>query len=202
TATATDAIKSFDSERPAVVLLDMNLSGGSSCEVLREIKARRPDALVILLTDGVRTEEIMTALCSGASDFIRKPVNLEELEVRIRHAVETTDAPKNAAPATGWRAVKFGFEQIVGRSPAMQEMLRLARKVAESEVSSVLLQGESGTGKDLVAEAIHFASKRPAPPFVAINCAVLPPALIETELFGHEKGAFTDAKARKEGLLE
>ncbi len=202
TATATDAIKSFDSERPAVVLLDMNLSGGSSCEVLREIKARRQDALVILLTDGVRTEEIMAALCSGASDFIRKPVNLEELEVRIRHAVGTTDAPKDAAPAHRSRAVKFGFEQIVGRSPAMQEMLRLARKVAESEVSSVLLQGESGTGKDLVAKAIHSASKHADHPFVAINCAVLPPALIETELFGHEKGAFTDAKARKEGLLE
>jgi two-component system response regulator AtoC len=202
TATAAAAIKSLDSEHPAVVLLDMNLSGGSPCEVLREIKGRRRDAFVILLTDGVNSEIILTALRSGASDFIRKPVNLEELEVRIRRGLETTDVRTDAAPAHRARAVKFGFEQIVGHSPAMQEMLRLARKVAESEVSSVLLQGESGTGKDLVAKAIHFASKRAGHPFVAINCAVLPPALIETELFGHEKGAFTDAKARKEGLLE
>jgi DNA-binding NtrC family response regulator len=201
-ATVADALKSFDGEHPAVVLLDMNPSGCSSCEVLREIKGRRQDALVILLTDGVRPEETMNALSAGACDFIRKPVNLEELEVRIRRGVETAGGRKDAAPARRGRAAKFGFEQIVGRSPAMQEMLRLARKVAESEVSSVLLQGESGTGKDLVAKAIHCASKRAGHPFVPINCAALPPALIESELFGHEKGAFTDAKARKEGLFE
>jgi transcriptional regulator with PAS, ATPase and Fis domain len=100
------------------------------------------------------------------------------------------------------RARQFSFEQIAGQSPAMKEMLTLGRKVAESEVSSVLLQGESGTGKDLVAKAIHYGSRRAAAPFVAINCAAIPASLIESELFGYEKGAFTDAKARKEGLLE
>ncbi len=96
----------------------------------------------------------------------------------------------------------FSFDQIIGRSPVMHEMLNLARRVAESEVSCVLLQGESGTGKDCLAKAMHYASKRAGAPFVAINCAALPSNLIESELFGHEKGAFTDAKSRKEGLLE
>jgi transcriptional regulator with PAS, ATPase and Fis domain len=100
------------------------------------------------------------------------------------------------------RAQEFSFDQIVGDSPPMREMLMLAHKVAESEVSSVLLQGESGTGKDLVAKAIHYHSTRSENPFVAINCAALPGTLIESELFGYEKGAFTDAKARKEGLFE
>jgi len=96
----------------------------------------------------------------------------------------------------------FSFDRIIGRSPVMRETLNLARRVAESEVSCVLLQGESGTGKDCLAKAIHYASKRAHAPFVAINCAALPSNLIESELFGHEKGAFTDAKSRKEGLLE
>lgn len=96
----------------------------------------------------------------------------------------------------------FGFDRIIGRSSAMRETINLARRVAESEVSCVLLQGESGTGKDCLAKAIHYGSKRAHAPFVAINCAALPSNLIESELFGHEKGAFTDAKSRKEGLLE
>src|SRR5262249_8787102 len=99
-------------------------------------------------------------------------------------------------------AREFGFDQIVGESPAMKKMIQLAHKVAESEASSVLLQGESGTGKDLVAKAIHYGSRRADRPFIAINCAAIPPTLIESELFGYEKGAFTDAKGRKEGLFE
>jgi transcriptional regulator with PAS, ATPase and Fis domain len=99
-------------------------------------------------------------------------------------------------------AREFSFDQIVGESPAMKSMIALAHKVAESEASSVLLQGESGTGKDLVAKAIHYGSRRADRPFVAINCAAIPATLIESELFGYEKGAFTDAKGRKEGLLE
>lgn len=100
------------------------------------------------------------------------------------------------------RAVQFNFDQIVGESAALRKAKELARRVAESDVSAVLLQGESGTGKDLFARAIHYASERADAPYVAINCAALPAQLIESELFGHEKGAFTDAKTRKEGLFE
>src|SRR5262249_16341809 len=128
--------------------------------------------------------------------------NLNELQVTIRNGMEARTLRREVTQIRGERARRFSFDQIVGKSPAMREMIALAHKVAESEASSVLLQGESGTGKDLVAKAIHYASYRGDGPFVAINCATLPANLIESELFGYEKGAFTDAKARKEGLFE
>src|SRR4029079_11214043 len=142
------------------------------------------------------------ALRGGAYDFIGKPINLEELQVAIRNGIEANRLRKQINLFRRERAQQFSFSQIVGNSSAMREMLALANKVAETEVSSVLLQGESGTGKDLVAKAIHYHSSRGAHPFIAINCAALPGTLIESELFGYEKGAFTDAKARKEGLFE
>jgi DNA-binding NtrC family response regulator len=197
-----EAIASLNQATVAAVLLDVNLSHGSSLEVLSDIKRRQMDAVIILLTDSVRSDDLSTALRSGACDFICKPINLAELELRIRNCIEMQSLRKDVNPMHKACEAEFSFDQIIGRSPAMQEMLRLAHKVAESEVSSVLLQGESGTGKDCLAKAIHYSSKRAPLPFVAINCAALPENLIESELFGHEKGAFTDAKARKEGLLE
>jgi two-component system, NtrC family, response regulator AtoC len=170
--------------------------------VLREIRGRDPDAPVIMITAAMLVENAVAALRAGAYDFVGKPINLEELQVTVRNALDAGRMRKELNAIRGERARKFGFEQIVGRSPAMTGMIALARKVAASEVSSVLLQGESGTGKDLLAKAIHYASRRAEAPFVAINCAAIPATLIESELFGYEKGAFTDAKARKEGLFE
>ncbi len=138
----------------------------------------------------------------GAYDFIGKPVSLEELRVTIRNGIEAHQLRREVGQARRERTRQFSFEQIVGSSAAIQRMLALARKVAESEVLSVLLQGESGTGKDLVAKAIHYTSRRADASFIAINCAAIPATLIESELFGYEKGAFTDAKTRKEGLFE
>jgi len=202
TASAAEAITFFDYATAAAVLLDVSLSNGSSLEVLREVKRRQPDSVIILLTNNILSDDLSADLQSGANDFIGKPVDLSELEVRIRHGIQTQNLRKDVNSMRSARTTEFGFDQIIGHSPAMREMLRLANKVAESEVSTVLLQGESGTGKDCVAKAIHYASKRGDLPFIAINCAALPPNLIESELFGHEKGAFTDAKVRKEGLLE
>jgi DNA-binding NtrC family response regulator len=148
------------------------------------------------------------ALEAGAVDFLQKPFTEKALFKAIGPLVNLAPASSTGHVEIKSQAFplalkeKFGFDQIIGRSAVMQEMLRLALKVAESQVSSVLLQGESGTGKDLVAKAIHYASSRASHPFIAINCAALPSHLIESELFGHEKGAFTDAKTRKEGLLE
>jgi DNA-binding NtrC family response regulator len=201
-ATAASALGLYDSERPSLVLLDINLPDRSGLDVLREIRRRDPQALVIMVTAAVLVENAVAALRAGAYDFVGKPINLEELQVTIRNALEAGRMRRELSNIRGERARKFGFEQIVGASPTMKEMTGLARKVAESEVSSVLLQGESGTGKDLVAKAIHYASRRSESPFVAINCAAIPATLIESELFGYEKGAFTDAKARKEGLFE
>ena len=197
-----EALAAFNAELPAVVLLDIDLPDGSGLDVLLEIKRGHPDAIVIMITGNVQIESTISALRGGAYDFIGKPINLEELRITVHNAIEARQLRKEVAQVRKERAREFNFRQIVGDSPAMKKMLSLAAKVAESEVSSVLLQGESGTGKDLVAKAIHYGSQRAERPFVAVNCAALPATLIESELFGYEKGAFTDAKARKEGLFE
>src|SRR5689334_144647 len=197
-----EAIKHFKADSPAVVLLDIDLPDGSGLDVLREIKREHPEAIVIMITGNVQIDNTISALRGGAYDFIGKPINLEELRVTLRNAIEARQLRREVEQVRKERAREFNFRQIVGESPTMKKMLGLAAKVAESEVSSVLLQGESGTGKDLVAKAIHYGSQRSEGPFVAVNCAALPATLIESELFGYEKGAFTDAKARKEGLFE
>lgn len=200
-ATGPEVIKRLEQELPAAILLDMNLSGDMAKEVLRRVK-HEPDLGVLVIAASSRCDDIISALVVGGDDFITKPINFEELQIRISGLIKTREKQRKDAAESEERTPKFSFDQIIGRSAAMQETLLLARRVAESEVSSVLLQGESGTGKDMVAKAIHYASKRAEHPFVAINCAALPGNLIESELFGHEKGAFTDAKTRKEGLLE
>jgi two-component system, NtrC family, response regulator AtoC len=197
-----EAQSQFNANLPAVVLLDIDLPDGSGLDVLREIKREHPDTIAIMITGNVQIESTISALRGGAYDFIGKPINLEELRVTVHNAIEARDLRKEVSQVRKERAREFNFRQIVGDSPSMKKMLGLAAKVAESEVASVLLQGESGTGKDLVAKAIHYGSERAERPFVAVNCAALPATLIESELFGYEKGAFTDAKARKEGLFE
>src|SRR5215213_4917414 len=199
---AAEAVRQFKAELPAEVLLDIDLPDGSGLDVLRDIKREQPEAIAIMITGNVQINNTISALRGGAYDFIAKPLNLEEIRVTLRNAIETRQLRREVAQVRKERAREFNFKQIVGESPAMKKMLGLAAKVAESEVSSVLLQGESGTGKDLVAKAVHYGSRRSESPFVAINCAAIPATLIESELFGYEKGAFTDAKARKEGLFE
>ena len=201
-STAATALSSFEAESPAAVLLDINLPDGSGLDVLRKMRQREPEAVIIMITANVLVDETIAALRGGAYDFIGKPINLEELHVAIRNGIEASRLRQEVNQIRRERSQQFSFDQIIGQSPAIREMLAMAQKVAESEVSSVLLQGESGTGKDLVAKAIHYHSNRAEGPFVAINCAALPGALIESELFGYEKGAFTDAKARKEGMFE
>jgi DNA-binding NtrC family response regulator len=200
--TVAECINSFEAEDPSAVLLDIDLPDGSGLDALERIKERRQDAVVIMITGNVLVQNTIAALRGGAYDFIAKPPHLEELRVTIRNGLEAHRLRFEIKQVRRERASEFGFEQIVGESPTVQRMIALARKVAESEASSVLLQGESGTGKDLVAKAIHYASRRADAPFVAINCAAIPATLIESELFGYEKGAFTDAKTRKEGLFE
>lgn len=201
-ATVHEALETYTSELPEAVLLDIDLPDGSGLDLLRDIKHEHPEATVIMITGNVRVETTISALRGGAYDFISKPIHLEELKVSIRNALEAHELRREVKQIRRERTQKFSFEQIIGNSHKMKEMISLARKVAESEVGSVLLQGESGTGKDLVAKAIHYTSRRAEKPFVAINCAAIPSNLVESELFGYEKGAFTDAKSRKEGLFE
>ena len=201
-SSVAQALNRFELEQPGTVLLDIDLPDGSGLDVLRKIHQERPECIVIMITGNVQVGNTISALRGGAYDFIGKPINLEELRVTIRNGIEARYLRREVEQVRKERAREFNFRQIIGESPAMKKMLALAAKVAESEVSSVLLQGESGTGKDLVAKAIHYDSQRADGPFIAINCAALPATLIESELFGYEKGAFTDAKARKEGLFE
>src|SRR5262245_20944826 len=200
--TVSGALTSFEAERPAAVLLDINLPDGSGLDALREIQKRQPQAVVIMITANVLVEDTLSALRGGAYDFIGKPVNLNELHVTIRNGIEAGKLRREVNSMRRNLAREFGFDQIVGESPAMRRMIQLAHKVAESEASSVLLQGESGPGRDLVAKAIHYRWRRADKPVVANNCAAIASTLIESELFGYEKGAFTDAKGRKEGLFE
>lgn len=200
--TVAAASKMFADEEPAVVLLDIDLPDGSGIDVLNHIKAVSPETIVVMITGNVDVEHSVAALRGGAHDFIGKPVRLEELRITLRNALETHDLRREVRHAREQRARGLSFEEIIGESDAMNKAIELGRRVAASDVTSILLNGETGTGKDLFARAIHFASDRAKAPYLAINCAALPANLIESELFGYEKGAFTDAKSRKEGLFE
>jgi DNA-binding NtrC family response regulator len=200
--TVAEARTVFENEEPSVVLLDIDLPDGSGLDVLHEIKEKSPETIAIMITGNVDVENTIAALRGGAHDFIGKPVRLEELRVTLRNAIEMRHLRREIKQVRNERSRQFSFEQIIGESPSIRRSIELAQRVALSDVSSILLQGETGTGKDLFARAIHYASERAHAPYLAINCAALPANLIESELFGYEKGAFTDAKAKKEGLFE
>ena len=200
--TVAAAKKAFGEEEPAVVLLDIDLPDGSGIDVLNYIKEAAPEIIAVMITGNVDVENTVAALRGGAHDFIGKPVRLEELRITLRNALETRELRREVKRAREQRTRGFSFDEIIGESNAMEKAMELARRVAGSDVGSILLNGETGTGKDLFARAIHFASDRAKAPYLAINCAALPANLIESELFGYEKGAFTDAKSRKEGLFE
>ena len=200
--TVAEATERLEEDPPAAVLLDIDLPDGRGLDLLEDIKDEGADTIVIMITGNVGMPNVLSAFRSGAHDFIGKPVRLEELRLTLKNALETRELRREVKRTRRERSSSFKFEQILGDSPAMRYAIDLARKVADSDVASILLQGETGTGKDLFARAIHYASYRANAPYLAINCAALPATLIESELFGYEKGAFTDAKQTKEGLFE
>lgn len=201
-STVAEATDVFGREQPTVALLDIDLPDGSGLDVLGSIKEQQPETIAIMVTGNVNVPNVVTALRGGAHDFISKPIRLEELRVTLRNALETRDLRREVELTRRERSKEFNFDQIIGGSAPMSRAKELARRVAGSDVPAILLQGETGTGKDLFARAIHYASDRANAPYLAINCAALPATLIESELFGYEKGAFTDAKQKKEGLFE
>ena len=197
-----DARARLETDTPALVLLDIDLPDGSGLDVLNEINDGQIQTGVVMITGNVNVPNVLTALRGGAHDFVSKPINLEELRVTLRNALEIRELRREVRQGRQERSTKFSFDQIIGESEVMHRAIELARRVASSDVPAILLQGETGTGKDLFAKAIHYASERTNAPYLAINCAALPATLIESELFGYEKGAFTDARQRKEGLFE
>ncbi len=196
------AKREFNREEPPIVLLDIDLPDGSGLDVLSEIKENRPSTIVIMVTGNVDVPNTISALRGGAYDFIGKPVKLEELRITLQNADEIHSLRREVQQVRNERVREFSFLEIIGESEPLKKVIELSRRVAMSDVPSVLLYGETGTGKDLFARAMHYESGRVNSPYVAINCAALPATLIESELFGYEKGAFTDAKQRKEGLFE
>lgn len=186
----------------SVVLLDIDLPDGSGLDLLTEIRSMMPDTVVIVITGNADFDHAVAALRGGAHDFVGKPLRTQELRVTLRNATETRELRREVVRSRMAMKASGGVDAIIGDSPAINATKELVIRVARSDVSSVLLNGETGTGKDLFARALHFHSDRSNRPYLAINCAALPANLIESELFGHEKGAFTDAKQKKEGLLE
>jgi DNA-binding NtrC family response regulator len=187
---------------PAAVLLDLQLSDGLGLDLLPQLRESWPDVPVIMMTAHGSIDTAVKAMQEGAYTYLQKPLHTEELKLVLAQAIENSRLRWQAEDRQRRRTEEFSFERIVARSSAMKRVLDQAGKVAESPASTVLLLGESGTGKGLVARAIHYASDRATAPFLTVTCSAIPEPLLEAELLGHEKGAFTDAKARRRGVFE
>jgi DNA-binding NtrC family response regulator len=185
-----------------LVLLDYRLPDTDGVSILRQIKEFDQDILVILLTAYATIETAVEAMKLGAYHFANKPFNLDDVAALVERALETTRLRREVRQYRANAARPYSLQRIVGASSAMTALRHLVARVAVSPSSTVLLTGESGTGKDLVAKVIHYSSDRAGRPFMNITCSALPEHLLESELFGHERGAFTDARLQKKGLLE
>jgi DNA-binding NtrC family response regulator len=185
-----------------LVLLDFKLPDGDGLNVLKQIKSADADTLVILLTAHSSVEMAVDAMKHGAYHYANKPFNLDEIVLVVEKALETTELRREVRDLRRSQAQPYSLERIVGESAAMVNVRALLKKIATSPASTVLLTGESGTGKDLAAKVIHYNSDRASKPFMNITCSALPENLLESELFGHERGAFTGADRQKRGLLE
>jgi two-component system, NtrC family, response regulator AtoC len=185
-----------------LVLLDYRLPDIDGLTILEELKKTDPDILVVLLTSFVDIETAVEAMKRGAFHFANKPFNLDEIAAIVARALETTRLRREVKQLRASEARPFSLQAIAGQSDTIASLRALVAKVAASPASTVLLTGESGTGKDLVAKVVHYSSARAGRPFMNITCSALPEQLLESELFGHERGAFTDARMQKRGLLE
>jgi len=200
--TGTDTLKKAKEHQIDVILLDMKLPDMTGIEVLRELKQASIDTPVIMMTAFGDIELAVEAMQLGADNFRTKPFNVMEMKECIKKALENKT---NKLQLEAFREVekqRFFIQKIIGDSPAITHINQLIQKIAISPSTTVLIQGSSGTGKELVARAIHFNSKRELNPFIEVNCTAIPESLLESELFGHEKGSFTDAKKEHKGIFE
>ncbi|MGD9086436.1 MAG: sigma-54 dependent transcriptional regulator [Desulfobacterales bacterium] len=200
--TAESAIKAIDKSPPDLVLLDIGLPGMSGVEALEIIKNRHPEVIVVMITAYEDVDTVVSAMKNGAYEYVVKPVQMDALLVILRNAFETI-AMRKEIQALHEKYLKENLPCFIGESNAIQDVMELVGKVAQSPDTPILILGDTGTGKELIAKAIHYKSPNFKGPMVAVNCAAMPKALIESELFGYEKGAFTGAeRTGKEGLVE
>ena len=200
-AAGKEALDLIDREPVDVVLLDILMPGMDGLEVLEHIKQRPLTLPVIMLTATKTVKTAVTAMKLGAGDYVTKPFDVEELLLIVERAVQSAALAQEVEALRSEVGVRYSFDNIVSGSAKMQDVLRTVAMVAPLK-TTVLITGESGTGKELIAKALHYHSPRAAKPMVTINCAAIPDNLLESELFGHERGAFTDAYAKKLGQFE
>jgi DNA-binding NtrC family response regulator len=196
------ALKLAQHESPDLVLLDVRMPDLTGIEVLDQLKKSGDARAVIMITADPQLDDVKAALKLGAYDFVGKPVDFDELQITIKNALEATSLRTEVQTLRSEVRRGAGYDSVVSVSSKMTELMNFVRKVASSEATTILIQGESGTGKDLIAKTIHYESSRHEKPFVAINCSAIPEALLESDLFGHERGAFTGATSLKRGRLE
>src|SRR5436190_24297062 len=185
-----------------LVLLDYALPDANGLQVLKQVKDTDPDTLVIMLTANTEVGIAVDAMKSGAFHYANKPFDLDEVMLLVEKALETTQLRREVRVLRAKQAQPYGMSSIVGDSEPIKRVRALLERISTSPASTVLLTGESGTGKDLAAKVLHYGSNRAAKPFMNITCSALPETLLESELFGHERGAFTGADRQKHGLFE
>ena len=190
----------LDQTELGLVLLDVRLPDADGTELLKELTATRPEVPVILMTAYSSVEKAVAAMKLGAWDYLNKPFDLDEMALEVRKALEMTRLRREVRRLREQSHARVAAERVIASTPAMRAVLELVAKVAASGSSTVLLEGESGTGKDLLAQVIHDESPRRDKSFMNVTCSAIPEHLLESELFGHERGAFTDAKQSKKGV--
>ena len=195
------ALVSVQESRPALVLTDLRMPGMSGLELLEQIRAEEPELPVIVITAFGTIQSAVEAVKAGAYDYLTKPIDYDDLLLGIRRALDHTHLIQEVRTLRQSLDRKYGFENIIGHSDALVSVLEMAGRAARSN-STILIRAETGTGKELLAKAIHFNSLRKDKPFVTINCGAIPRELLESELFGHVKGSFTGAMANKKGRIE
>jgi DNA-binding NtrC family response regulator len=194
------ALDYFKRNETDVVLTDLNLPGMDGIELCNHITSNRPDVPVIVFTAFGSMDTAIAAIRAGAYDFVTKPIDMDVLSISLKRALRNRELQQKVIVLSRALEESQEFEEIIGESPVMNKLFSQIDRIADTE-ASVLITGESGTGKELVARALHRRSRRTKKPFIAVNCSALPENLLESELFGHVKGAFTDARTDKKGLI-
>lgn len=201
TSDGTSGISMIEKKFYDIILTDMKMPGADGMEVLKYVKEHSPDSICIILTGYGTIKNAVEAIKSGAFDYLTKPVKMDEIVITLNRALEYRNLKRENINLRNQLKRKYQFKNIIGESPSIQSVFETVEKVADTD-STVLILGESGTGKELIARALHYNSYRREGPFVPVNCAAIPSELLESELFGHEKGAFTNAIRTRIGRFE